>query len=340
MNIIHKLFDEEFVIAFFKKRVLPHYPEFVGIKSIETKAHKDHIWDETYHVVLEFKTVFVNRDGKTKKLPIFCAAHSEEPRKNLYKAQKYLWDNGFSKGYLRSPRPLFYSNKFRAAFYRGAEGRNFYQYIRENNRDEIKNLLPKIASWFYKLHLLPTEGAINFNKENSRIETAIPGKNEIISLLSYRYPHYKHIFEKFYEVFIKQEKEFLKSTDKRWLIHGDAHPENVIKVGSKKISMIDFNDMCLSDFARDLGCFLQQFEYMAMRKIGDREFIDQMKDLFLDSYLKEAKIKIDKDLQSRIDNYYNWTMARTAIFILLKNNPEPEKAEDLVKRLSQNISLL
>ncbi len=339
MNIIHKLFDEEFVTSLFKKRVLPHYPEFVSIKSIKTKAHKDHIWDETYHVVLEFKTVFVTRDGKPKKLLIFCAAHSEEPRKNLYKAQKYLWDHGFSKGYLRSPRPLFYSNKFRAAFYRGADGRNFYQYIRENNRDEIKNLLPKIASWFYKLHSFPTIDAINFNKENSRIETAIPGKDEIILLLGYRFPHYKHIFEEFYKNFIEKEKSFLKTSSEKWLIHGDAHPENVIKVGSKKISMIDFNDMCLSDFARDLGCFLQQFEYMAMRKIGDVDFITEMKNLFLNSYLKEAKIELDENLKERIENYYNWTMARTVIFILLKNNPEPEKAESLIERITKNLNL-
>ncbi|MDD5291523.1 MAG: hypothetical protein PHZ04_05515, partial [Patescibacteria group bacterium] len=84
MNIIHNLFDEKYVIDLFKKEVLPRYPDFVDIKKVKVRAHKNHVWETTYHVVLEFKTSFLTKTGRIKILPIFCSAHSEEPRKNVY----------------------------------------------------------------------------------------------------------------------------------------------------------------------------------------------------------------------------------------------------------------
>lgn len=342
MNPIRKLLDEKFVIPFFKKKVLPHYPDFVDIKRIEFKAHKDHIWEKTYHVVFEFKTSFLTKKGKIKILPIFCSAHFSKPkenRKNLYLGLKYLWDNGFGQSFLTVPHPLFYSRKFKAAFYRGADGRNFYQYIKENNRKEIEKTLPKIASWFAKLHNLPTKRFFKkFSKGNSRIKTVIPGKEFILKYIERKYPELRQTFEKLYNNFIEREEKFFSENKKRYLIHGDAHPENVIKMSEQKIAIIDLNDMCLSDFARDLGCFLQQFEYMTMRKINDPAFTEKMKKLFLDSYLREAKIELDESLEERIENYYNWTATRTATFLLLKAGSEPDRGRALLKEIKARIN--
>jgi hypothetical protein len=48
-------------------------------------------------------------------------------------------------------------------------------------------------------------------------------------------------------------------------------------MSDKKIAVIDFTDICLSDFARDLGTFIQQLEFMANRKIGDHEYTEKIK---------------------------------------------------------------
>ena len=109
MNKILQLFDKQYVRELFTKEVLPLYPDFTAVKNIKIYAHKDYVWDTTYHVVIEFTTAFLTADGRLKKLPIFCSAHSEEPRKNVFDALKFLWDNGFGKGYLSAPHPLFYS---------------------------------------------------------------------------------------------------------------------------------------------------------------------------------------------------------------------------------------
>ena len=65
---------------------------------------------------------------------------------------RFLWDKGFSSGYLTIPHPLFYSKYFQGTFYRGVEGRNLYQYIREGDIEEVDKIVVKAAKWFTKLH--------------------------------------------------------------------------------------------------------------------------------------------------------------------------------------------
>lgn len=339
MNKILNLFDEQIVAKIIKERVLPQYPDFSGIKKIEIHPYKKYIWESTYHVVLEYKVAFIAKDKKIKVLPIICTAHSDEPRKNVYISLKFLWSRGFNKGNLTIPHPLFYSNFYRAAFYRGVKGVNLYQFIREKNFTEIERIIPLAARWFAKLHKLPIDGAKNFNKENSRIATVIPGSKHVINRVREHAPQYLEAYEKIYQILDNEEKKIFKSTKKRWLIHGDAHPENVIKVSDKKIALIDFTDICLADFARDLGAFIQQIEFMGQRKIGNDEYIAKLKKLFLDSYLKDAKIKLDNALRKRIDNYYHWTALRTASFFLLKSQPEPERAHGLLVKICQDMKL-
>ena len=350
MNIINNLFNEQFVMELFKKQVLPCYPDFASIKKIKILPHKKYIWESTYHVVIEFKTTFIANSGKEINLPIFCSAHSDEPRKNAYDALKYLWDSGFAKGNLTIPRPLFFSKEFSGIFYRGAEGINLYHFIRNNDLMEIKRIVAQSAKWFAKLHNLSTDNAYNFNQKNSRIKTVIPGVSHILKRIRNDYPQYSKIYKQAYKIFTANEEDFLSSTKKRWLIHGDAHPENVIKMSARTIALIDFTDICLSDFARDIGSFLQQIEFMCSRKNNDRYFVKKIKNIFLDNYLNNVKIKQGRrprpsrgagspSLQKRIDNYYNWTSMRTATFFLLKSKPEPKRAHGLLVRICKDMKL-
>ncbi len=340
MNIINQLLDEQYVLDLFKKELLPLYSDFVDVKKVKIKLWKDHIWEKTYHVVFEFTTSFIDQEGKVKKLPIFCTAHSDEPRKNVYDSLKFLWDNGFSKGNLSIPHPLFYSDYFKGTFYRGVKGKNLYQFIRESNLEQIEKIIPKTAAWFAKLHKIPAEKARNFNEENSRIETVIPGIKHILESIKNNKPELLSTYEKIYKIVNEKEKKFLASTPLRWLVHGDAHPENIIKMSSKKIAIIDFTDLCLSDFARDIGSFFQQLEFMCNRKIIDKNYTLKIKKLFLENYCENTNIKIDDFLKERINNYYNWTSMRTATFFILKDNAEPERAYPLIDKVKKNLNII
>lgn len=341
MNKILKLFDENYVKELFEKEVLPLYSDFTGIKKINIHAYKKNIWEYTYHVVIEFKTDFLTKEGKIKRLPIICSAHSDEPRKNVYDSLRFLWGSGFSNGYLTIPHALFYSEYFSGTFYRGVEGNNLYHYIRNNDRENIESIVKKSAAWFVKLHSINTNGVRNFNKENSRIETVFPGIEHILNRIKRDHPEYYDLYKKVYGKLINDEKEFLSSTDKRWLVHGDAHPENIIKMGKNKTAVIDFTDLCLSDFTRDIGAFLQQLEYMTDRKIGDNEFVAKIKNIFLDEYFKLVKgISLDNNINSRIDTYYYWTMMRTITYFLIKDVQEPERAKPLLDKVSKHFGII
>lgn len=339
MENILNLFDGKYVMKLFKKRVLPLYPDFKSVKKITVIAHKDKVWDRTYHVVIEYRTTFFSREGKARILPIFCTAHSCEPRRNVYVVLKYLWDHGFARGNLTIPHPLFYSQRYRGTFYRGVQGDNLYHFIRENNRPQIEKVVARAAQWFAKLHRLPTAGARNFNKENSRIATVIPGVKHILDRIDRDYPKYYPAYREIYRQILEKEKTFFARRRKLWLIHGDAHPENIIKMSDHKLAVIDFTDLCLADFARDLGAFLQQLEFMIQRKIGDKNYIALVKTIFLDNYLKHAKIALDGDVHDRINTYYNWTSLRTATFFLIKDKPEPQRAHGLLVKICYDMKI-
>jgi len=335
MNKILQLLDEKFVLDYFRKKLLPLYPDFEDVLKLKIKRHKDNIWKETYHVVLEFRTQFLGRDKIKRTLPIFCSAHSDEPRKNVFDSLHFLWKNGFDKGYLSIPHPLFYSKHFQGTFYRGVVGENLFHYIREKNYEEIENVILKSAKWFQKLHSTQTEK--NFNPINSRIETVYPGIEHIISRVGRDYPDRKAIFQKIYHKINTQEKEFFSSRKKLWLVHGDAHPENIIRMSKKKIGVIDFTDLCLSDFARDLGSFSQQLDFMIMRKIGDKIIAEKYKKMFIEEYFKLSKEELNNDVKMRMKNYYNWTAMRTATFFLIKSGPEPERGYPLIELVRNDL---
>jgi hypothetical protein len=284
MNKIYQLFDEQYVMDLFNKEVLPLYSDFEKIQSLKISPIKKNIWATTYHVVIEFMVSFLAADGVITELPIYCSAHSSEPRKSSFEALSFLWNQGFSQGHLTIPRPLFFSNYFNGYFYRGVQGKNLYYYIRHKNFEEIKNIIPKTAAWFAKLHSLPAAKAKNFNEQNSRVATVIPGFKFIFDKIKGDYADYYGAYKETFEFIGQKEKEFLSGSNRHWLIHGDAHPENVIKMSADTIAVIDFTDICLADFARDLGAFLQQFEYMSIRKIEDDNYIKNIKNLFLNIF--------------------------------------------------------
>jgi len=341
MNKINSLLDEKFVLALFKQEILPKYPEFSDIKEIKTTLIKNNIWASTYHVVIEYQTTFINSENKLAVLPIYTTAHSDEPRLNSFEALTFLWQNGFNQDDLTIPRPLFYSPDFNAFFYQGIIGQNLYHYIRLKDVDTVESVVVKAAAWFAKLHHLTSlaKAAKNFNPLNSRIETIIPGMAQALTRVKESQPRYFEICRQAYEIINQEEKKFLASTKERWLTHGDAHPENVIIINKDSIGVIDFTDICLADYARDLGSFLQQLEFMMLRKVEDNARVEKIKRLFLDSYLDKAKITLDDNLKKRINNYYNWTALRTAIFFLLKDKAEPDRAHGLLIKISQNLKL-
>jgi len=340
MNKILKLLDENFVLDLFSREVLPQYPEYSEIQKIKFQPYKKLVWETTYHVVFGFEVSFLKADQTTDKILIVCTAHSNEPRKNVYEALKYLWDNGLTRGHFDLPRPLFYSEQFNATFYPGLMGENLFYYIKQKDVATLEKMIIASAKLFARLHQVKAGPEVNFNPSNANIKTVIPGVERIFKEMSRRYNHqYNEDLEKMYNYFLAEENKYFPKIDDLVLIHGDAHTENIIKTGENDIGLIDFTDICLSDFARDLGTFIQQLEYKIMVKIKDQVLADKMKKLFLDNYLQATNLNLDDNLQSRINLYYNWTIIRTATFLFMKHENDPQLAEQLFYQAKTNLGL-
>lgn len=340
MNKILRLFDEEFVLTYLKSKLLPLYLAFKDIGRVEIEPYKKMVWETTYHVVICFHVYFLAATGKEVKIPIVCSAHSDEPRENVFLALNYLWAKKFPRNGIDLPRPLFYSEQFNGTFYRALRGKNLLHYIKQKDFLEVEKVVVAAARLFAKLHALPAGTEANFNPINSRIRTVIPGTTVIFQEMTARYgDKYSSDLENIYAYFIKQEEKFFNSTAPLKLIHGDAHSENIIKTAANRIGIIDFTDLCLGDFARDIGTFLQQLEYKIVVKASDQEYAVKMKKLFLDSYLAAAGLILDNNLQARIDLYYNWTAIRTATYWFLKFGHNEERAEALLKMVKTNLKL-
>lgn len=326
-NIINDLLEEECVEALLRERLGSE------LKLLSIKPIKKHIWHTTYHVVFRY-TVKIN--GAIRQ--IFVTAHDQEPREVALKALEYLYAHGFGQGNCLVPEPLFYDKKYNATFYFGLNGDNLYHYIKENNREEVKKLVIKTAKWLSLLHGLPVDAKLIFNKDNAKISTVSPGVRAVLEAVCLHFPQHTAFYNELYRYFIENENKNLDAISLS-MIHGDAHPENVIRLNSTKIGVIDFVDMAVGDRARDVGTFLQQLGYMANRKINDPAFTEEIKDLFLTTYLKSAKLKMSDDLQKRIDLYYDWTAIRTATYFLIKHDPEPERAEALITGVKQSLNI-
>ncbi len=335
MNKILNLFNEEYVLELFNKEILPLYPNFKEIKGIKISSPKKYIWETTYHVVIKFKTTFISQENKKRTLSIYCTAHSNETRENAYKSLTYLWNNSFSNSNLTIPRPLLYNKEYQGTFYQGVNGHNLYEFIKKSNFEEIEKVTIKTAKWFAKLHKLPTKSTTTFKKENDHIRTVVPGYEHIIQKIKKSYPHHLDLYEATYKHFMNKEEAFFDSTTKRYLVHGDAHPENVIKVSENKLAVIDFTDLGLGDFARDIGSFTQQLEYMVRKRVDRPGYEKNVSDLFLNNYFKNVNITLDENIQKRIDLYYYWTAIRTASFFLLGHDKRPERAEKLIGQIKE-----
>lgn len=342
MNIITKLLDQDYVQRLFEKKALPLYPAAISLSVKAIKPIKKNIWHTTYHVVFRYDVDLALADGGNRRIEIYCSAHSSEPRRNVHEALAYLWRHDFGAGELTIPRPLFYVKRFNAAFYEGVEGENLYSAIRRGDRALVERLLPRTAAWFAKLHQLPAGRSKLFDQPNGRLATVLPGAERILSEVRERYPDRVELHEQyraFYRHFIDKEEAFLARSRRQWLVHGDAHPENIIAMGDGRLAAIDFADLARGDFARDLGSFTQQLEYMIVRKLADADFAAQAKRLFLDSYLAERGLTLDSDLEERIKLYYDWTTIRTASFFLLKHDSQPERAEPLIAQVAASLAL-
>lgn len=327
---INQLFDSKAVRGYFQTRI----PDFVAkhnLDGLTITAIKRNMGGDFYHVVIRYDAPGLGGQ------PIFCTAHWNENRQNAFRALQFINKNGFDNN-TPLPEPIFYDEELRAFFYRGIDGDNLRRYI-ERGGGGLDSILRATAGWIAQLHAIKVTPADNFNPENSRIKTAIPGPDYFLNKIKRKFPRYLDRVESSFRFLVSQEEKNFARENFNFLIHGDFHPENVIIGSEKKVTAIDFTDISIADWARDVGNFMFQFGYMASGIIGLDE-IRRGQELFLQQYLKQAKINLNDVVMKRINLYQAWAALRGVVYFLTKLPAEPSNASFVLKQGEEIIKLI
>jgi len=326
MDSIKQLFSPDFIKQYLARRA-PEFASQNDLSGLTITAIKSNIGNTSYHVVIRFDSAYL------QDRPIFCSAHSDENRENAFRALTFIKKHSAGNPDFLWPCPLFFDKALNAIFYQGYDGNNLLHYIKDKACG-ISDYLKKTACWTAMLHNIPIETAQNYNKENSRIKTIIPGPSKFLPKIEKTFPEFFKPIKKEFERLVQEEEKNFANFDKLCLIHGDLHPENVIIAKAGEISIIDFTDICLSDWARDIGVFIQQIGYMS-EGLRSREEIAMHQSMFYAEYLKMRSIKETKEIENRVNLYKSWSALRSAIYFLIKLHPEPENAKAVLKEISR-----
>ncbi|MBU2575732.1 aminoglycoside phosphotransferase family protein [Patescibacteria group bacterium] len=325
MQNIEQLFDAKFIASLFAEKI-PDFASKHDLSDLTAAPIKKYIGGDFYQIVIRYDCASFGYK------PVFCTAHSKENRKNAFNALTYINNHALKQNNIFLPNPLFFDNEYGAFFYQGIDGKNLLHYIKKKEFDLTAHLKSSAELIAY-VHEVPAEKAENFNPENSRIKTIVPGPENFLAKIEKLFPEkFGQIKENFYYL-AKLDQENLDAKTNICLIHGDFHPENVIiNEEHGKFSIIDFTDICLADWARDVGNFLQQLRFMSY---GERS-IDEIKknqEIFLNAYLEKRSITKNSKIESRINLYKSWSALRSAIYFLIKGGPEPKNADVVLKEI-------
>ncbi len=328
-NQITKIFDPKFVANFLQEKI-PDFAKKYDLSDLTATPIKRNIGKVFYHIVVRFDSESLGDK------PIFCSAHSQENRDNANESLKFINKNGFKDSKVFVPQPLLFDKEFGAFFYRGIDGENLLHYISQKDTN-IAPYLEQAAEWIARLHKIPATQKENFNPENSRIQTVLPGPQKFIPKIKRKFPKLSPQVNEYFEKLVQQETRSIARLDREYLIHGDFHPENVIiNATDGKVSVIDFTDICMGDWARDIGSLMQQLRYMSRGKRSDEE-TKKHQQIFVKAYLKARGIKTSNSIERRITLYRAWTALRSTIFFLTKGPAEPKNAKTELEMASSLI---
>ncbi|NQU77145.1 phosphotransferase [Candidatus Falkowbacteria bacterium] len=328
-----KLLDKNFVSDYFSKKITSPQYQKINWQNIKITPYKK-ILDKNnpskfYHFVIRY-------DVEGLSQPIFCTTNSKENREDAHRALNFI----NSKIKKQSITPIFYSEKFKALFYLGVDGENLQYYIKEHP-SQINPIIKETANWLAKLHQIkvsPKEH--NFNPQNSKVETIVPGADYYLERVENKAPDFLNDIKKLFIKINNFDKKNIKKNG-HYLIHGDIHPENVIlNKETNKIAIIDYTDVCVADFARDLANFSHQLDYMVNRfNPSLKEKLPEIQKTFLNSYLKKTGLKLSSDLKKRINCYMAWTSLRNAVFFLIKEFQETQEAKKMITKAYEYLNL-
>jgi len=326
--------SSEYIRKIFEKGLKDIDSQAVKILDVKSYTIKRHVGNDFFHFVIQNNVTLQTKKGLRRRYQIFTVSFSNHGRRKMYQILELAFKNGFDKGRVVIPKPLWYVEDLMSAFYIGIPGDNFLEHIKNNNID--KSSVRKIAQGLYKFHQMKPGSEIKLTKHSLSWEDLDP-TDVLKREYNVQTKMVKEI-KKQYEVLRKVYKNIVD--DDFLLSHGDFHPENVIinRFDSKQVALIDFSEGCLAPIYFDIASFLQQLHFMTRSYLTEKQFAS-MEKVFLSSYFGE--VEIEKKMMARIHLYKAWTALKSTVyFMIFEDEINRGFAEYLLKRSKEYFNLV
>ena len=322
----HLIFDQTYLKNLLKKAL-----KIKKFKKISIYPVKVRLTPTFEHVVLAVKA----KMPSGKSYGLYAMGHSSGIKKNLFHILKFM-QTRTEKINLRVPEPLIYDAKTKSIIYKELNGPNLYALL-EKKKTGLLPVFKEFGRNMAKMHNLAPSKI--FKPHNLDMRELDP--SNILGDIKKRN---KSLYKKISNAksrLSRAKLQYLKSKRNRVVVHGDLHPENVIILNhdykNPKLGMIDIENASLDSREYDLGSFLEQLEIMATPFYKKSE-IQSFQKAFLNSYLKQARLKLDPQMQKQINLYKAFFGLKAAIFYFRLG--WHKKLEKIIKRVEKYLSLI
>ncbi len=284
-----------------------------------------HIYKYRYHKPESFAVVIGCKvtwqtGSENHRLKLFIGAASNNSKLRAYHNLNWLREHGFDRGSLQVIKPIVYIEDLKALVYEASEGQTLYWHLKKSPTfEELHWPLQLCAQWLLKLHQTPATDlpeTMNENNDQGIIKSLERAREKYLTLDPEQGSKILTVLELIHTSL--PAHDLSKS-----LIYGDYHPENVIlrNLRSRRLSMIDLSDVTFGDPYRDVGTFIQQFDFMSQNFLA-RKDINNLKKYFVEQYTGLPFNDIPIDHIRRINMYQALTAVRSSVWLF---EPESRK---------------
>ncbi len=221
--------------------------------------------------------------------------------RQVFAAMQSLWQGGFSgsaQDGIRIPKPLAYLADSQLLLMEDASGSSLLEF----DRSEIEFAIVAAGKALAKLHRFPLGVSGRHTSEDE--EELLNGWVAVISQV---YPEMKATFgEALTEVqdYLSRHRNFEPA-----LVHRDFHEKQVLLDGSQAV-LIDFDTLCLSDPAIDVGNFLAHLKLAGLQRLGS---VESLEAAFVEAYHPRPS----RDFRARVEAYTKSSLLRLACLYFL-----------------------
>jgi len=220
----------------------------------------------------------------------------EDRGRQVFKVMRSLWKQGFSNhddDGIRIPKPLAYFPEWQLLLMEDALGASPAS-LEESRIEPVVEAAGRVLA---KLHRCPLK---------------VPGRHTVedelallrgwVAVVSQVHPGSKTALENAFnkvQVALDRCRSF-----KRTLVHRDFYEKQVLVDGHEAI-LIDFDTLCLSDPAIDVGNFLAHLRLAGWQRQEDFKHLEH-------SFIRAYRPRLSQDFTNRIEAYTNSSLLRLA----------------------------